>query len=219
VPHKTLAGVHAVDLDDVLSNRRIGSALQHGAAVPNWVQAHVACVLQVFAMIVVMINIIDKLQDCSMRSAVVLSHALQVQNLCARLQSAALFLGGVEMASGGAGLDPNFNGSVAPPPPVNLQVQDVTAAAFAVAANPNCSLAHAMKQSAALQCVKVMPTAALQATTLRVVVIHAQDAMWIKPFASFAPRMRVMRYASERRLQMPNLAAHYKKELRVLLQV
>ncbi len=41
----------------------------------------------------------------------------------------------------------------------------------------------------------------------------------MKPFASFAPRMRVMRYASERQLQTPNLAAHYKKELRMLLQV
>jgi hypothetical protein len=41
---------------------------------------------------------------------------------------------------------------------VNLQAQDVTAAAFAVAANPNCSLAHAMKHSAAVQCVKVMMT-------------------------------------------------------------
>jgi hypothetical protein len=47
VPHKTLAAVHGVDLDDVLSNRRIGSALTQGAAVPNWNQAHVACVLQV----------------------------------------------------------------------------------------------------------------------------------------------------------------------------
>ena len=43
--------------------------------------------------------------------------------------------------------------------------------------------------------------------------------MWIKPFANFAPRMRVLRYVSERRLQTPNLAAHYKKELRKLLQV
>lgn len=43
--------------------------------------------------------------------------------------------------------------------------------------------------------------------------------MWIKPFALFAPRMRVMRYVSERRLQTPNLVAHYKKELCVLLQV
>jgi hypothetical protein len=43
--------------------------------------------------------------------------------------------------------------------------------------------------------------------------------MWMKPFAEFAPRLRVMRYASERRLQIPNLAAHYKKELRVLIQV
>ena len=47
VPHKTLAGMHAADLDDVLSNRRIGNALQQGAVVPNWTQAHVACVLQV----------------------------------------------------------------------------------------------------------------------------------------------------------------------------
>jgi hypothetical protein len=43
--------------------------------------------------------------------------------------------------------------------------------------------------------------------------------MWLKPFVDFAPRMRVMRYASERRLQTPNIAAHYKTELRILLQV
>jgi hypothetical protein len=43
--------------------------------------------------------------------------------------------------------------------------------------------------------------------------------MWMKLFAEFAPRMRVMRYASERQLQTPNFAAHYKKELRMLLQV
>jgi hypothetical protein len=43
--------------------------------------------------------------------------------------------------------------------------------------------------------------------------------MWMKLFAEFAPRMRVMRYASERLLQTPNFAAHYKKELRMLLQV
>ena len=50
VPHKTLAGMHGLDLDDVLSNRRIGSALLQGAVVPSWTQAHVACVLQVVAM-------------------------------------------------------------------------------------------------------------------------------------------------------------------------
>jgi hypothetical protein len=52
VPHKTLAAKHGVDLDDVLSNRRIGSALTQGAAVPNWNQAHVACVLQVIIVII-----------------------------------------------------------------------------------------------------------------------------------------------------------------------
>lgn len=52
-----------------------------------------------------------------------------------------------------------------------------------------------------------------------IIIPQQQDTLWMKPFTEFAPRMRVMRYASERRLQMPNLAAHYKKELRVLLQV
>jgi hypothetical protein len=51
------------------------------------------------------------------------------------------------------------------------------------------------------------------------IIVPVQDSLWMKPFAEFAPRMRVMRYASERRLQTPNIAAHYKKELRVMLQV
>jgi hypothetical protein len=62
------------------------------------------------------------------------------------------------MGGGAGGVETASNGSAPPPPPVNLQAQDVTAAAFAVAANPNCSLAHAMKHSAAVQCVKVMMT-------------------------------------------------------------
>ena len=55
--------------------------------------------------------------------------------------------------------------------------------------------------------------------TKRNIIVPVQDSLWMKPFAEFAPRMRVMRYASERRLQTPNIAAHYKKELRVMLQV
>jgi hypothetical protein len=161
----------------------------------------------------------DGRQDCPVRSAVVLSHAMQVQKLCARLQSAALFLGGVEMGGGGGGVEAASNGSVPPPSPVNLEPQDVITAAFAVAANPNCSLAHAMKHSAALQCIKVEMNAASSVTIVEIVIVRFQDAMWIKPFAAFAPRMRAMRYASERRLQTPNLAAHYKKELRMLLGV
>jgi hypothetical protein len=56
VPVKTLAGNHGVDLDDVFSNKRIGSALLQGAVVPNWMQVHVACVLQVIS--IIYINVI-----------------------------------------------------------------------------------------------------------------------------------------------------------------
>ncbi len=59
------------------------------------------------------------------------------------------------MGVGGGGVDSAFNGSAPPPPPELLQAQDVTAAAFAVAANANGCLAHAFKNSAAAQCVKV----------------------------------------------------------------
>jgi len=91
-------------------------------------------------------------------------------------------------------------------------------AAFAVATNSNCCLAHAMKLSAAVQSVKVKAAAA-SAFIVDYVISVLQESMWIKPFAEFAPRMRVMRYSSERRLQTPNIAAHYKKELCVLLKV
>ena len=58
------------------------------------------------------------------------------------------------MGGGIGGVDPSFNGSAPPPIPVPLQSQDLTAVAFALAANSNCSLAHAVKNSAAIQCVK-----------------------------------------------------------------
>jgi hypothetical protein len=56
VPVKTLAGNHGVDLDDVLCNKRIGGALLHGAVVPNWTQAHVACLLQVIKIIIIILK-------------------------------------------------------------------------------------------------------------------------------------------------------------------
>ena len=139
----------------------------------------------------------------------------QLQQLCARVQCSALFLAGVEI---GGGVDPSFCGSGPPPTPANLQSQDVVVAAFAVATNSNCCLAHAMKLSAAVQSVKVKAAAA-SAFIVDYVISVLQESMWIKPFAEFAPRMRVMRYSSERRLQTPNIAAHYKKELCVLLKV
>jgi len=104
------------------------------------------------------------------------------------------------------------------PTPAHLQSQDVVVAAFAVATNSNCCLAHAMKLSAAMQSVKVKAAAA-SAFIVDNIISVLQESMWIKPFAEFAPRMRVMRYSSERRLQTPNIAAHYKKELCVLLKV
>lgn len=139
----------------------------------------------------------------------------QLQQLCARVQCSALFLAGVEI---GGGVDPSFSGSGPPPTPAHLQSQDVVVAAFAVATNSNCCLAHAMKLSAAMQSVKVKAAAA-SAFIVDNIISVLQESMWIKPFAEFAPRMRVMRYSSERRLQTPNIAAHYKKELCVLLKV
>ncbi len=56
VPIKTLAGNHGVDLDDVLCNKRIGGSLLQGAVVPNWTQAHVACVLQVIKIIMIILK-------------------------------------------------------------------------------------------------------------------------------------------------------------------
>jgi hypothetical protein len=83
VPVKILAETHGVDLDDVLSNKRIGSALMQGAVVPNWTQAQVACVLQVtMNMIVIIISrqqTTTLLQDAPVRSAVILGHALQAR--------------------------------------------------------------------------------------------------------------------------------------------
>jgi hypothetical protein len=99
-----------------------------------------------------------------------------------------------------------------------LQAQDIVAAAFAVATNSNCSLSHAMKLSAALESVKVEAASALEIIVDNVICV-LQESMWIKPFVEFAPRMRVMRYSNERRLQTPNIAAHYKKELFILLKV
>ena len=58
VPVKTLAGIHGVDLDDVFSNKRISGALLQGAVVPNWMQAHTACVLQVITIINIIVIIL-----------------------------------------------------------------------------------------------------------------------------------------------------------------
>lgn len=84
VPVKVLADTHGVDLDDVLSNKRIGNALMQGAVVPNWSQAQVACVLQVtMNMIVIIVSRQQTtlLQDAPIRSAVILGHALQARRM------------------------------------------------------------------------------------------------------------------------------------------
>ena len=87
MPVKILAETHGVDLDDVLSNKRIGTALMQGAVVPNWTQAQVACVLQVtMNMMVITISrqhTTTLLQDAPVRSAVILGHALQARMILA----------------------------------------------------------------------------------------------------------------------------------------